>query len=177
MTSTAAKKPTVSTLKRWLVKNAANIVVLQETRFDPMTDGVTRCENSRWMPHDGPIDLDDRHELGVKGLWLVGNSRDRIQEYADAAGFVGYSVSNCCGRSIVAVPPVGWAFVPDWLLPHYPVDPDADTMADCAEPEPEPENIVPFTMAATPERPAWQDKPRRCVQQSLFATEGLFQLR
>ena len=176
MNATTARKPTVATLKRWLVKNADKIVVLQESSFDPMSDCVTRCDGARWMPHDGPINLDDRNELGVKGLWLVGNSRDHIQEYSDAAGFVGYSVANCCGRSIVAVPPVGWAFVPDWLLPHYPVDPDADTMA-ADDAEPEPENVVPFNLSATPERPAYQDHHRRFVQQSLFATEGLFQLR
>lgn len=175
MTATQ-KKPTLATLKAWLKKNSERATIKVKSSFDGMTDGIETNRDARWYPLEGEFDPGCNHsgDLGFKGVWVVGQSRDRIQHYTDAEGFEGFEVSNCCGRWFVAIPPVGWAFVPDWLMPHYPVDAAASDVA--LEHEPEPENIVPFALAATPE-PA-QDKRRHYTQQAMcFAETDLFTLR
>ena len=96
------KKITRATVKSFAKKNRDNDVYINiERNFDGMTDCVQSYT-------DGfvKVDLDEKHlfenTLGYAGLWLVGSSRDRFLKYEDEI-FEGYSVSNCCGKSTIAI--------------------------------------------------------------------------
>jgi hypothetical protein len=101
-TFSAHKKITLATFKSFVRKNAASLFVNQKSSFDGMTD----CIESR---HGGfnPAQQDDdqfshKNTLGLRGLWLVGHSRDYFNPYEDER-FIGIEVYNSCGKSIVAI--------------------------------------------------------------------------
>lgn len=94
-------KVTLATLKAFLRANDGKLYVNQMSSFDGMTDCVQQCEGGFRKVED-PIDLSKSNTLGVRGLWLVGGSRDYIARY-DKDGFIGMQVSNCCGSAVVAI--------------------------------------------------------------------------
>jgi hypothetical protein len=99
-TTTAQKKITLATFKSFIRKNAVSLFVNQKSSFDGMVDCVTACEGG--FTRAEAEDKFESHSLGLRGLWLVGSSRDYFRAYEDEK-FVGIEVTNCCGRSIVAV--------------------------------------------------------------------------
>jgi hypothetical protein len=99
-TTTARKKITLATFKSFIRKNADALFVNEKSSFDGMVDCVTACEGG-FAPAEA-LDKFESHTLGLRGLWLVGGSRDYFKAYEDDK-FVGIEVCNCCGRSIVAV--------------------------------------------------------------------------
>lgn len=101
------KKTTLATLKAWLRRNHENLAVRVDSSFNGMIDCTEWHRNAQWRKHPGGVDMDDRHTLGIQGLWLVGNSRDSIEEFA-SDGFAGFTVSNACGSVVVAKPPENW---------------------------------------------------------------------
>lgn len=99
-TLSPTKRITLATFKSFINKNRSNLFVLHNSSFDGMTDCVQELKN---IPHKIELTTEYvKHSLGIKGLWLVGSSRDYFKSYEDEL-FIGIEVSNCCGRSIVAV--------------------------------------------------------------------------
>lgn len=99
---TAEKKITKATFKSFIKNNRENLFILVESRFDGMTDGI---EMVRSVPtkiqaedHAGCIE----NNLGIKGVWLVGQSRDYFKAYEDPM-FKGFHVSNCCGSFKIGI--------------------------------------------------------------------------
>lgn len=95
-------KPTLATLKSFIrreVKNH-NLYVNQKSSFDGMVDCVMPTEGG-WSKVE-KIDETNKNTLGIRGLWLVNQSRDLISPYADE-NYIGYEVYNCCGSSLIAI--------------------------------------------------------------------------
>ena len=93
------KKPTLATLKSFINKNQSNLCINVQSVFDGMIDGVQQYTNSRFVPatkSDGY-----KNTLGINGVWVVGG--DYIRPFEEN-GFTGYTVSNCCGSFVVAIP-------------------------------------------------------------------------
>lgn len=93
-------KITIATVKSFINKNRAALLVNQKSDFDSMTDGISQC-------HDGfapavATSHTSSNDLGIRGIWLVGQSRDYCGAY-ESAGIKGFEVSNCCGSFIVGV--------------------------------------------------------------------------
>lgn len=103
-------KPTRATIKTFVreAREAGTLHISVRSRFDGMTDGVEYLPASERGPkpavaddHTHPSMLD--HTLGVRGVWLVGQSRDYISR-EKVGEFEGFEVSNCCGSWFVGVP-------------------------------------------------------------------------
>jgi len=95
------KKITLSTLKSFLRKNEGSLFLNVKSDFDGMIDGM-RYLNGGFRPAkkiDGPI---DNNNLGIRGLWVVGGSRNLFTSYEDE-NFTGIKIWNCCQSSIIAV--------------------------------------------------------------------------
>lgn len=88
-------KITLAGLKAFIRKNKDNLFVRQTSEFNGMTDSVETCDNSSFvMVNPDKIDFGNKYTLGINGLWLVGNSRDRIQLCKEKNIVV---IQNCCG--------------------------------------------------------------------------------
>ena len=99
--NTKPKKPTLATLKSFVNKNRAALLVKCNSSFDGMVDMVMPNHDAAWTPAE-KTGIDAAHTLGIAGVWLVGSSRDRIQPFT-WNGLTGYEVNNCCGSFQVAV--------------------------------------------------------------------------
>jgi len=95
------KKITRATLKSFIRNNIDSLYINVKTEFDGMTDG---CEDR----HDGFVKAStnnevymQEHNLGVEGLYLVGQ-RDYFEAYEDD-NFIGIDYYNCCGHGIIAI--------------------------------------------------------------------------
>lgn len=99
--ATAQKKITAATFKAFVRKNRANLHVMVAREFDGMVDGSV--EGSKVFRPAQPSELSETHTCGVRGVWLVGRSRDWFQPF-NKDGFTGIEVSNCCGNYVVAIP-------------------------------------------------------------------------
>ena len=98
------KKITLATLKSFIRRELKNdnLYIKKESDFDGMADCVMPVENSDFRKVKSPINENDKYSLGIKGLWLVGSSRDYITAWSDD-DFIGYKIFNCCGSCIVAM--------------------------------------------------------------------------
>lgn len=99
------KKITRTTIKSFLKREIKNNNLYTKTlsNFDGMTDSVTHLQSSDFHKADPQdFDLDKKYNFGLAGLWLVGSSRDYFTPYADDT-YIGYTISNACGSSIVAM--------------------------------------------------------------------------
>ena len=92
---------TKATFKSFLNRNAGKLWIKCASSFDGMVDMVTQDQQAEFnfIEETG---FTVKHTLGIKRLWLVGQSRDYFTAYEDAE-FKGIEVSNCCGNQIVAV--------------------------------------------------------------------------
>jgi hypothetical protein len=94
-------KITKATFKAFIKKNRARLLIRCKSSFDGMTDGVEQVRN----PHFEPIQPSDQifeNNLGIMGVWLVGQSRDYFSDLSEP-GMTGIHVYNCCGSFDVAV--------------------------------------------------------------------------
>ena len=94
------KKPTLATLKSFIAKNRPNLHIDVKSAFDGMTDCIEQNANSQFKlasKSDGY-----KNTLGINGVWVVFGG-DFIRPFSEN-GFTGYSVSNCCGKFVVAIP-------------------------------------------------------------------------
>jgi hypothetical protein len=105
--NTITKKITLATLKSFIKNNSGKLFINVKSSFDGMIDGCASY-------HDGFVKAErdktisinsDYHNStqGIKGVWLVGSSRDYFKPYNDNR-FEGIEVSNSCGHFIVATP-------------------------------------------------------------------------
>src|SRR3990167_5438531 len=92
------KKITLATFKAFIKRNEGNLFILNNSDFDGMTDCVIPCNGlpRRAEANDSPNEYSLPNTLGIKGVWLVGSSRDYFKHYEEKM-FSGISVSNCCG--------------------------------------------------------------------------------
>jgi hypothetical protein len=66
-----------------------------------MTDCIERNVGAAFHPiHEAKTF--HSNNLGISGLWLVGNSRDWFSSYENDR-FTGIEWSNCCGSGIIAI--------------------------------------------------------------------------
>ena len=94
------KRITRATFKKFVSTNFDNLYINVESDFDPMTDCCESCNGGfNKIEKDREV---SGNTLGVKGIWLVGNSRDYFDEYNDNE-FTGIEVYNSCGNFIVAL--------------------------------------------------------------------------
>lgn len=83
-------KPTIATLKSFLRHNSQNLYIKVRSNFDGMVDCVMPVEDD-YRKVDS-LDWNDKHTLGIKGAWLVGQSRDYITSIPN-----GFEIYNSCG--------------------------------------------------------------------------------
>lgn len=109
--NTPAKKITAATFKAFVAKNRAALHIAVNSSFDGMIDGCV-SGSGIFKPavareQSGPFQVTseafDKHTHGIRGIWLVGRSRDYFAAY-NKNGFTGIEVSNSCGCFIVAIP-------------------------------------------------------------------------
>ena len=93
------KKITLATLKSFINKN--QVYIKMESSFDGMSDMVEYDRNAKYTPAQ-KTDDHIKSTLGIKGLWLVGGSRNYFRYFEDET-FYGIDVTNCCGSSLIAV--------------------------------------------------------------------------
>lgn len=93
-------KTTVATLKSFVKKNQANLLIKVESSFDGMTDSVERVN----MPFKPIVKstIDCSNNLGINGVWLVGSSRDSVRPIEEN-GVRGFEVYNSCGSFKIGV--------------------------------------------------------------------------
>ncbi len=103
MNTVAEKRITLATFKKFLRENHGNLFINNQSDFDGMTDCVTECKgNMRKVEYaEHQNEYARPNTLGIKGVWLVGDSRDYFKAFEDAM-FVGIQCSNCCGSFSVA---------------------------------------------------------------------------
>lgn len=95
------KKITLATFKKFVRENRSKLLVKVESSFDGMQDMVSGIKDAKFTPAenwDRAID----NSLGIRGLWLVGQSRDWFTAFENDE-FIGIEYSNCCGNGIVAI--------------------------------------------------------------------------
>jgi len=100
-TTTRTKKITVATVKSFIrkAKAAGTLLVRCDSSFDGMTDCVERNRDAEFF---APQETRDHgNNLGLQGIYLVGQSRDWCKAFDDGE-HVGFEVSNCCGSWVVA---------------------------------------------------------------------------
>jgi hypothetical protein len=102
---TNTKKITLATVKSFMRKNAANLFVKTKSEFDGMVDCVMQNEGATFRACGNMFRENNQNTFGLPGVWFVGSGGSRQWCYAfNAEGFEGFSVSNCCGSFVVAVP-------------------------------------------------------------------------
>lgn len=87
------KKITKATIKSFINKNIDNLFIKIEDRFDGMVDCVMPVEDEF---HPVTKTDDNGNNLGIRGCWLVNESRDYFRIYEDDT-YTGFYISNCCG--------------------------------------------------------------------------------
>lgn len=97
------KKITLATIKSFVEKNRANLLINCISRFDGMTDGVEDCRNKgEFHPIQPAFYGSERDNIGIAGAWFVGGSRDYFS-LLNKEGYFGYHVYNCCGSFDLAI--------------------------------------------------------------------------
>ena len=104
MKAEAVKKITLATFKKFIRENEGKLFIYNRSDFDGMTDCVTSCKGvMQKVKYMEPANGYARpNTLGIKGVWLVGDSRDYFNVFNDEV-FKGIEVSNCCGSFSLAV--------------------------------------------------------------------------
>jgi len=102
MSEHIAKKITRTTIKSFIKREEknGNLYVKVKSSFDGMIDCVSQVEDEFRKVEN--VDFSKEYDFDIKGLWLVGSSRDYFTEFADD-NYIGYKISNCCGVSIIAM--------------------------------------------------------------------------
>jgi hypothetical protein len=95
-------KPTLATVKSFIRKNRANLLISEKSRFDGMVDGVRATEDQSFSPIRTPDYGVHDNNMGIAGAWFVFGSRDWITPY-EKNGLRGFEVYNCCGNFVLAI--------------------------------------------------------------------------
>jgi len=94
------KKITLATLKSFIRRNRANLLVKVTSHFDGQIDGVRSHPNAEFRSAESAGHVENT--LGISGVWVVGGSRNSFTSYEDAQ-HAGIRCYNCCGTFVVAV--------------------------------------------------------------------------
>jgi len=96
----STKKITLATLKAFARRNSDSLYHMTTRKFNGQTD----CEDDIEMDFMETEITDNKryYETGIQGIYTVGSSRDYFRIYEDN-NYFGISVSNCCGKTILAV--------------------------------------------------------------------------
>jgi len=97
------KKVTLATVKAFMRRNAANLMVKATSSFDGMYDCVMPSDNPAYRCVGGLFRENNKNTYGLPGVWFVGGSGNWFSPITEP-GLTGYRVSNCCGSFSVAVP-------------------------------------------------------------------------
>ena len=112
MTTTATKRITIATVKSFIRRNRASLLVRVKSCFDGMDDCVRDNADSEFAPavarewycHDTQkffaCSPEHKETLGLVGVWFTG--RDTCEKL-ETEEFFGYRVRNCCGTWFVAI--------------------------------------------------------------------------
>lgn len=108
MTQTATAKITRATFKAFISRNRERLLIRCESSFDGMTDCVEQNHGAQFKPAQPPqpgefgTNPANENTLGIRGVWLVGQSRDYFRGFSEGE-LSGIHVYNCCGSFTVAV--------------------------------------------------------------------------
>lgn len=94
------KRITLATVKSFIKKHNGFILIKFGSSFDGMTDGLEYF-NGGFIKAEMTNELIE-HQLGIKGAWFVGGSRNNFKSYEDEK-LSGIEVYNCCGHFTIAV--------------------------------------------------------------------------
>ena len=97
---TTSKKITKTTVKSFINKNRKDLYINTKSRFDGMTDGIESLNGGMAKAKETQDYLE--HTMGIEGAWFTTSSKNYVYEY-ESPIMVGYEVSNCCGRFVVAI--------------------------------------------------------------------------
>lgn len=74
------KKITLATFKSFVKKHRQDLFILNKSDFDGMTDCVTSCNSApRKAEERTATGYELPNTLGIKGIWLVLDSRERMK--------------------------------------------------------------------------------------------------
>ena len=98
-----SKRTTLATIKSFMKRElkCKNLYVKQLSTFDGMIDMVDDVDDEFTKVELEELNLENRNDLGIRGVWFVNDSRDGFEDYSDD-DYIGYKVYNCCGSFIVA---------------------------------------------------------------------------
>jgi hypothetical protein len=114
MTTATEKKITKATVKSFIRKNRASLLINVESSFDGMVDGVRDTGSRDFSPicHRDYYDRelckfvevshDCENSMGIRGVWFVHGPRNSCRRF-ETETLVGFEVYNCCGTWKVAV--------------------------------------------------------------------------
>lgn len=96
-------KITRTTFKSFVNKNKNNLYCKVKNSFDGMVDCVMPV-NGNWEPADFNewAANSPTNTLGIRQVWLVGQSRDYFNAYEDDQ-YTGIEYTNCCGSGVIAI--------------------------------------------------------------------------
>jgi hypothetical protein len=98
----STKKVTLATVKSFIRKNRGALLIRNISDFDGMTDCVEQKQSPTFRPAHIINDHLEQNNLGIKGAWFVGESRDYFKPLNEP-GMTGYNVYNCCGEFDLAI--------------------------------------------------------------------------
>ena len=109
------KKITKATFKSFLKRNSDRLYIKVLSKFDGMTDCVERMKDTYskldtsnmylkdYYPAEEGRTFEQRNSnLGLKGVWLVGDSRDYFS-FENDGDFIGIKCVNCCGSFTIGI--------------------------------------------------------------------------
>ena len=98
-----SKRVTLATIKAFIRRHRAELLISYLSDFDSMTDCVQPCSGKGFVPAQEP-DEGRNHSncLGIRGAWFVFDSRDYF-EPIERDGVTGYHVYNGCGSFDIGV--------------------------------------------------------------------------
>jgi hypothetical protein len=96
---------TLTNFKKFIRENRNKLTIKVSSTFDGMVDCVTGTGQTEYTPIEAYNDLKEyrtEHTMNIRGVWLVGHSRDYFTPFNDET-MQGVVVSNCCGSFTLAV--------------------------------------------------------------------------
>lgn len=98
------KKITLATIKSFVKKNRAHLLIKHISHCRRMIDGTAYSENPEFAPvqPSAMTWADPSCTMDIQGAWFVGGSRDYFS-LLKVEGYFGYHVYNCCGSFDLAV--------------------------------------------------------------------------
>ena len=93
-------KITLTTVKSFIRKHQADLLISSRSTFDGMVDGCRSTGEKEFSPAVG-AEYFHSNNMGLAGAWFVFDSRDHFSPYEDDE-VSGIEVYNCCGNFILA---------------------------------------------------------------------------